>query len=68
MASKNDIGVKAKADGLDEFRKGFRDTAKTMKELKSELELVKSQYDKNDKSLENLKEPSSNITINFTLV
>lgn len=54
MASKGTIGVKTKVDGSAEFKKEISACNTVMRTLKSQLELVKSQYDSNDKSVENI--------------
>ena len=48
----NNLGVKLGIEGEKEFRNALRDINNTFKVLGSELNLVSSQFDKNDKSIE----------------
>jgi len=48
----NNLGVKLGIEGEKEFRNALRKINNTFKVLGSELNLVSSQFDKNDKSIE----------------
>ena len=50
MASDGGIGVKLRAEGEAEFKKALSDLNAQFKLIKSQLNLVSSEYDQNDKS------------------
>lgn len=49
-----DIGIRFDAEGYGEFKKALKDTQSNLKVLGSELKATKSEFDKNDKSVESL--------------
>ena len=50
----DDFGLKIGLEGEKEFKKALSDINQTFKVLGSEMKLVASQFDKNDKSVESL--------------
>ena len=51
MSSKSDAGIRLGIEGEREFKKGLKDINDTMKVLGSEMTLVSSKFDKQDKSV-----------------
>ena len=59
MAGHSDAGVKLGIEGEREFKKGLKDINDTMKVLGSEMTLVASKFDKQDKSVQALNARNS---------
>ena len=62
MADNNTVGIRLKAEGEAEFRKALADLNSQFKLVKSELNLVSSEYDQNDHSAEAVAARSKALT------
>lgn len=62
MAGKSSFGGTIKLQGESEYRKALKDITSNLTVLSSEMKVVTSQYDKNDKSAANLSQQNEVLT------